>query len=61
MSNKQVERIVICGGGTAGWLTAAFLSRNTPKQIKIIVIDSSKIGPIGVGEGTFPSTMEFLR
>ena len=43
-------KIVIVGGGTAGWLTAFLLSKKQPYQ-DISIIDSSKIPYIGVGEG----------
>jgi glycine/D-amino acid oxidase-like deaminating enzyme len=47
-------RVVILGGGTAGWLAAAYLSR-TLKLPNVTLVESSEIGIIGVGEGTFPT------
>ncbi|WHO37926.1 tryptophan 7-halogenase [Sphingobium sp. AP49] len=47
-------RVVILGGGTAGWLAAAYLSR-TLKVPNVTLVESSEIGIIGVGEGTFPT------
>lgn len=47
-------RVVILGGGTAGWLAAAYLSR-TLKLPNVTLVESSEIGSIGVGEGTFPT------
>jgi hypothetical protein len=44
-------KIVICGGGTAGWLAALMLSKVQPKH-KVVVIESSKIGIVGAGEGS---------
>lgn len=44
-------KIIILGGGTAGWLTASLLSKKHPNH-NITVIESSKIGIIGVGEST---------
>ena len=53
------DRIAIIGGGTAGWLTACFLARKfasaRPDGVKITLIESPVIPPIGVGEGTLPS------
>jgi tryptophan halogenase len=51
--------VLIVGGGTAGWLTAAFLARTlgaaSGQGVRITLVESSEIGIIGVGEGTFPS------
>jgi len=44
--------IVIVGGGTAGWLAAYIIAKSQPNKHKIIVIESSKIGVIGAGEGS---------
>jgi tryptophan halogenase len=43
--------IVIVGGGTAGWVTALMITHRHPNH-KITVIESTKIGVIGVGEST---------
>lgn len=45
-------KICIIGGGTAGWLAALWISKLCPGQHHITVIESSKIGIIGAGEGT---------
>ena len=57
----MVRSICIVGGGSSGWTTAAYLSNNTPSNVSITLIESSQIGTIGVGEGTQPFTMPFLR
>lgn len=44
--------IVIVGGGTAGWLTAALLVKKYPDAHNVTIIESTKIGIIGVGEAT---------
>lgn len=53
------KRVLIVGGGTAGWLTAAYLARtlgaSAPGGVGITLVESPEIGAIGVGEGTFPS------
>ena len=53
-------KIVIVGGGTAGWMTAAMIVKHTTDN-EITVIDSSKIGIIGAGEGSTGSLPWFIR
>ena len=60
-TKMKVQKIAIVGGGTSGWLTAAYLTNNLNNPAEITVIESTKIGPIGVGEGTQPYTTTFLR
>lgn len=50
----QVNRVVILGGGTAGWMTAAMLSKSLTK-LDITLVESEQLGTIGVGEATIPS------
>ncbi|MBW8812966.1 MAG: tryptophan 7-halogenase [Caulobacterales bacterium] len=53
-----VKRVLIVGGGAAGWLTAAYLAATLTRHrrdIEIRLVESPEIGILGVGEGTFPS------
>jgi len=54
------KNITIIGGGTAGWLCALFLTKFY-KNSKITLIESSKIGILGAGEGSVPMFVEFLK
>jgi len=55
----KVENIVIVGGGTSGWLTAAYLSNNN-KDVSITIVDKEVGTPVGVGEGTLLQIGPFL-
>jgi glycine/D-amino acid oxidase-like deaminating enzyme len=66
-SMDRKRRILIVGGGTAGWLTAAYLAKSLEifdnRRLEITLLESPDIGIIGVGEGTFPTirtTLKFL-
>ena len=53
--------ILIVGGGTAGWLTAAWLAKQLgPGGVRITLVESSDIPTVGVGEGTFPTIARTL-
>ncbi len=52
---KSFHSVLIVGGGTAGWLTACFLAKTLGQAVRITLVESTEIGIIGVGEGTFPS------
>ena len=61
-SEKNIRKIVIVGGGSAGWMTAAALSRLLqPQHIQVTLVESEQIGTIGVGEATIPDIINFNR
>ena len=60
MSHQPIKKIIIAGGGTAGWMAAASLSRFAiGKSLNITLIESTSIGTVGVGEATIPSIVQF--
>lgn len=58
--NKKL-RVVVAGGGTAGWMTAAALASTLGDCIDLTLIESEAIGTIGVGESTIPPMVLFNR
>jgi tryptophan 7-halogenase len=59
MENNLVQKIVVVGGGTAGWLTALTAQRSIP-DVEVTVIESEEIGILGAGEGTTPNIISIL-
>jgi tryptophan halogenase len=59
MQTQAVKRIVIAGGGTAGWTAAAALSKHLGPLTDITLVESDDIGTVGVGESTIPTVRTF--
>jgi tryptophan 7-halogenase len=57
--NQTIKKVVILGGGTAGWMTAALLKKVLGEIVVIELVESEEIGRIGVGEATIPPIRHF--
>jgi tryptophan 7-halogenase len=61
VSAQKLKKVVIAGGGTAGWIAATALSRQLGPLLDITLVESDEIGTVGVGEATIPTARTFHR
>ncbi|SFB76165.1 tryptophan halogenase family protein [Massilia yuzhufengensis] len=65
MVSSAIRHVVIVGGGSAGWLTAAVLASSLETQerggARVTLVESPDVPTIGVGEGTWPTMRDTLR
>ncbi|WP_028885635.1 tryptophan halogenase family protein [Teredinibacter turnerae] len=61
MTNNRIEKIVIVGGGTAGWMTAAACGKLLKTSCEVELVESEALPPIGVGEATIPQINLFNK
>ena len=57
----MIKRIVVAGGGTAGWMAAAALARTMGHTVDVTLVESEAIGTVGVGESTIPPLVVYNR
>jgi tryptophan halogenase len=60
-THGRIRKVVIAGGGTAGWLAGCALSHQFRDQLDITLVESEQIGTVGVGESTVPPIRTFHR
>ena len=61
MTGYRLRRIVIAGGGTAGWMAAAAIAHNLGNTVEVTLVESEAIKTIGVGESTIPPLATYNR
>ena len=59
MNAPPPVRVVVAGGGTAGWIAATALARQLGRLVEVTLVESEEIGTIGVGESTIPTARAF--
>ena len=63
--NEAVKHIVIVGGGSAGWLAAGVIAAEhcsaSDAGLRVTLLESPDVAPIGVGEGTWPTMRDTLH
>ena len=57
----MIRSIVIVGGGTAGWMSATYLKAAFGDQVTVTLVESRRVGTIGVGEATFSTVRHFFE
>jgi len=60
MQGKHIERIVVVGGGTAGWMSAVYLKTTFGSSVRVTLVESPKISTVGVGEASFNTIKLFF-
>jgi flavin-dependent dehydrogenase len=65
MNSREIKHIVVVGGGSAGWLTAAVIAAEHCTRdgagLRVTLLESPDVAPVGVGEGTWPSMRDTLH
>jgi tryptophan halogenase len=61
LEKNRIRKVVIAGGGTAGWLAATALTHQFRDRLDVALVESEQIGTVGVGESTVPPIRSFHR
>jgi tryptophan halogenase len=59
--NQPRKKVIVIGGGTAGWMAASALGKMLPHACSVELIESAEIGIVGVGEATLPHLRAFIH